>query len=702
LTQTDTTAAALEDETASDQDPRAEGAAIDHRPRVLPSWFVAALGGAITAVATAGLFGVLLLHLGRYHPLVTLGAGLAAGAGVSTLTVRRARPRAAPDHVAAAAAIGIGLVFFGLAASFHSEHVLVDRDPAVYVNTGRSIARHHELRPQLRSGPFSDRDAFTMASVGFGDTQQGRLRMEFLHMLPVLLAQGWAIGGDLGLLLVGPFLGALGVLAVYALAARAVGPRWALVAPALLTVNPLTQWFARDAYSELVVLLVAVGGVWLYAETRPGASLTLAFAAGAIVGSSVAARIDAVAVVVGAVAIAVLDYLRADEHAARAGCSASRVRLGALVFLASGLTSTLVSVWLNARTAPGYVRGHRRDYEDLQQLLAACVVIAVVVVLVHRIRPGLARRVLRHPAVFGAAAAVATLVFTWAFFVRPEDGPPPPSRPRRALVRWHWSHSLEWFADWFGPVTVVLAFAGVLLLAWRAVRGNRGAAAAFLLMVPLTVLYVWKPRIGVDQPWAMRRYLPVVIPGLAVALAVLLHAIGAAAWRRRRRSERGIGVAVVALLGAGIVGPSVVAAEPLVQARTQHGAFDAIGTICDAMPRRSAVVVYGQTFVDLEWPQTVRGFCGVPVARPRTKVPLDLTDLAQRWRSEGRALFVLTGRPTDVEAAFGPLTEVAHVEVDDRYAPRRRVGDRSREYKPRRREAWLFEVPLPPAGALPQ
>src|SRR5207245_11034655 len=67
---------------------------------------------------------------------------------------------------------------------------------------------------------------------------------------------------------------------------------------------------------------------------------------------------------------------------------------------------------------------------------------------------------------------------------------------------------------------VVVAFAGFVILASRARRGDGAAATVFLVVVPVTVLYLARPSISPDQPWAMRRYLPVVIPGLAIAVAV--------------------------------------------------------------------------------------------------------------------------------------------------------------------------------------
>src|SRR5258708_32842068 len=108
------------------------------------------------------------------------------------------------DHTAALASVVLVVAFFAFAGAFHSEHLLIDRDPAGYINTGRSIARTHELRPKILRGPFTS---------GSDGKPYSRYQPNFFPMLPVLLALGWSVGGDQGIFLVGPLLGALGLLA---------------------------------------------------------------------------------------------------------------------------------------------------------------------------------------------------------------------------------------------------------------------------------------------------------------------------------------------------------------------------------------------------------------------------------------------------------------------------------------------------------
>lgn len=109
--------------------------------------------------------------------------------GSSPGSSRRSRGlgrRAPADHGAALVAVGLFVAFFAFAGAFHSEHLLADRDPAIYIDTGRSIARTHELKPKIQRGSFTDRV--------FGTTY-GRYRPDFFPMLPVLPGRDLAAPG---------------------------------------------------------------------------------------------------------------------------------------------------------------------------------------------------------------------------------------------------------------------------------------------------------------------------------------------------------------------------------------------------------------------------------------------------------------------------------------------------------------------------
>ena len=70
------------------------------------------------------------------------------------------------------------------------------------------------------------------------------------------------------------------------------------------------MWFARDAYAELPVVLLALGGLWLFLEARRRPSPTLAAIAGIVLGAITFVRIDALGILLAIPAALAVEYLR--------------------------------------------------------------------------------------------------------------------------------------------------------------------------------------------------------------------------------------------------------------------------------------------------------------------------------------------------------------------------------------------------------
>ena len=101
----------------------------------------------------------------------------------------------------AAIAVVIVVCFVGLQMREATEHVIVDRDPGVYLTTGLSLARTGSLLVDPQSSAFGSPPP---AHVRFDSpgyytgAPDGQLYPQFLHVLPVLIAVGEGIGGPAG------------------------------------------------------------------------------------------------------------------------------------------------------------------------------------------------------------------------------------------------------------------------------------------------------------------------------------------------------------------------------------------------------------------------------------------------------------------------------------------------------------------------
>jgi hypothetical protein len=199
--------------------------------------------------------------------------------------------------------------------------------------------------------------------------------------------------------------------------------------------------------------------------------------------------------------------------------------------------------------------------------------------------------------------------------------------------------TLYWVIWYAGITTVLLSALGGALLLRRSLRSlltwKDAAGAGLNWALPLAVVLggtatvLWQPFTVPDQPWASRRLVPVVIPGL------ILLAIWAAAWLTRRARSRGAGVTTAAVVGvlcvAAMVVPSSATAfgvglthsgtggglQPttggLAQHRVASGEADAVAALCAGIGRSSSVVIV-DPHVAQDFSQVIRGMCGVPVA----------------------------------------------------------------------------------------
>ena len=186
----------------------------------------------------------------------------------------------------------------------------------------------------------------------------------------------------------------------------------------------------------------------------------------------------------------------------------------------------------------------------------------------------------------GSLAFAAALAFVgaalWAYFLLPvpwENLPDDTANfnayDRQVAVR------LVWFAT---PVVAVLGLVGFLLAAHRTSVARvllLGAVASF------AVFYVALPNVAPDLPWASRRFVPVVFPGLCLLAG---HAIVVAGHTLGRLSLPRLGVVAAGLLAAGTLALSVQAALPVYGVRELGGTVESLERVEAKIP--DARVVY--------------------------------------------------------------------------------------------------------------
>ncbi len=418
--------------------------------------------------------------------------------------------------------------------------------------------------------------------------------------------------------------------------------------------------------------------------------------AGVVFGAVTFVRVDSLALFVALPAALVVEWIRAEEHEQPAR---RRWRQAMAAFATAAVVTGALGVRITRRQSLGYYIALRHDLHLLHLALAAGLLLAVALAVGHLVFRGFGRRVARNNVVLGVAIAAFVGVVVYAYKIRPRTGTapiktdltaPPAVRQamRKAFQAYFSSSSLRWFAWYFGTVALVLIVIGFVVLAVRALRTDSPALLLLAAAAPVTLLYVARPSISPDHLWAMRRYLPMVLPVMTIAAAAAAAcgvAFLATRWPRLRAPAA---VVLVALM----VVPAANAGKPFVRAQMQHGTLDAVHTICKTVGPQGAVAIEPDGLLAITLTQAVRGFCGVPAGGVKRRAVHPVGADAAAWKERGRTLFIASALPNPAVVPGATATLVAHTIIDDATEPARAVGRRPTFYVPRPFDIWIYRV----------
>ena len=229
-------------------------------------------------------------------------------------------------------------------------------------------------------------------------------------------------------------------------------------------------------------------------------------------------------------------------------------------------------------------------------------------------------------------------------------------------------YSMVWVGWYLGALGLAVAIIGFGVAAARTVQGSadRALVVVAALFASAGAVTLWRPTIAPDQVWALRRFVPVVLPSLAVFVAVAVAALLAVAAipLAGRRALAGV-LVTVAVLGAAST------TWPVRSLREQHGFREVLEQACGLVGDDASVVVLGRPEVDV-LPQPMRSWCGVPVAAAANGVgAADLGPVLADIRAAGRTPVLVSREPValDVPELEGRI-RTTDVAVETRRAER--------------------------------
>lgn len=493
------------------------------------------------------------------------------------------------DWVLVCGLVGAGWLYLG----FPNENIFGENDSGVYANHAVYIAHHGRLdipypdlpvfrssfRPITPRHPIFDRDSYLPGILVTPPT----MTVYFGHLFPVWLAQAFATFGPHGLFRLNALLAGLSVAVFYGMCRSAVPKACAVVGTLFLALNPSEIWLARVTLAEMFTQLLVWSGLLLLARSVQRTSLTLARGAGVCLGLSALVRIDSLLLAPLLLLVPLMLKIIEDWPARR--LLPVWAAFYQIVFPLLVLAVGYYAFW----STPYF-------YSLSAQLRKIGVASAAALVLLlatssrtgDRLRPWLTGKT----ALLLICAGVWALA-AYAYGIRPHIG--------HYTVIDRPGHPLDGLRDYREDSLVNLAVYLSLPVLWTALlgwcvtlytvarkKGDVSLTTGLVVVAGFSAVYLWAPMVAPQHFWAIRRFVPVVIPGF-----IFFATCGA--WSIISMIPRRWSVAVCALVLAFLAMFTVRATTPILTVTENSDSFSQIEHLANRLPHDALILAHGST-----------------------------------------------------------------------------------------------------------
>jgi 4-amino-4-deoxy-L-arabinose transferase-like glycosyltransferase len=535
----------------------------------------------------------------------------------------------------------LAISWFGLNVEFNAENVYVNRDPGVYNVTARWLMDNNNLIV-YGSTIFGNDPAIAFDTGGFRqasatDTSE-RIYPQAPHLFPAFLGVVGRLGGVETMMKANVAFGALALVALYGLTRFFVRSRWALLTTGVMAISLPMIYFSRDTYTEPLTIFLAVGALSVFFAIRRSKNLFLWAIAGAVTAAATLVRLDAYLVIAAFLAGLFILILASRDQDRR------RLIKNTIAFAIGAAVVGLLAWWDVWTLSLRYFLDLRSQFNAQIALISLIAVGGSIVVWIESKRHFLHRFFSKHyKKIFWFFVAIIAL-FTVFLATRPlwmevKERGNVDSRTYIASLqardgqeisphRNYSENSAYWVVWYIGPMMAVFGIIG-LLVCMRTIfvskdkdGRNRGLVLVVLVFSAMGILYFILPSITADQIWAIRRFLPIVIPLLCVLGAIGLHQLFD---QKMKMKKTLIGLTALALL----LPPAYISA-PFVTHKELAGQFQQLEKLCGLLPSDAAVLVVGSNGINMT--QTIRTYCHVPaerIAEPTKDIMIDAAAAAR-------------------------------------------------------------------------
>ncbi|MBI5583982.1 MAG: glycosyltransferase family 39 protein [Deltaproteobacteria bacterium] len=559
-------------------------------------------GAFISLVGLTAFLGVsvICLALSGYYSLLTLVLALNGFSILLVICNRQKKfPRFLPGGIYE---VGLVLLLACCAPLYFQPHeyILGWADAGTYMNIGVNLARtgHWVVQDDFSGwlGQFAP-NAYYQVPKNIPDQMQffgwynhpvfkDQIFPQFFPLHPCILSIGVLIAGIWGGLYVTPLWGLLGVAAVYLAVRRLFNRPTAILAALLLALTPTQIFFSRYPTAEPLTLLFLFTGLLAHHHLQEGdrsPRLWALWAAGAF-GCALLTRIDLPLLV-----LVVFLHLGIIKSGNRWNRNWTIFLWILAAFLLGAVLFGYFWGWMYIANTYGFILRNAPRSAAIASGFAILAVLGIAYVMLpagHRPFSKSKTGLLSIDHLKGTAAILVLILSFYAYFIRPEA--PLPTAENHGLFDWN---SLNWVRlGWYlTPLGLLLSTWGLFMIIRKADLDRLGL---FLSLGILTTFqYIHNSQITPYHIYAMRRYVPLVIPVLIIFAAYGLYDF----YRRSRPLKwRALVIAVGLSLGLGLVYQS----RHLFFLRDFKGVVDSLTQFSQRMVPGSVILINDHEFGD--------------------------------------------------------------------------------------------------------
>ena len=517
-------------------------------------------------------------------------------------------------------------------------------DAGVYVNLAAQIDRigsivyedetFAQLDPAVKTifaRPISNpvADSYLLPAFFLTDAATGEIQPQFYPFHPVWQAIAYGLGGVSAALLINGFWALLSCLAIYLFVRQLWGWETAVLAIVALSLSAMQVWFARYPTTEVQTQFFLWVGFWatsVWLKERQPTSMW-AFLAGSSFGVVFLVRIDVIFML--PILLFFITWFWVTKQKGTGWF--------ALPFL-----TLVIHAFAHALTQSQpyffelYNFGVRSMLKN-QGVLVVVTLFGIVGLLIlaryHLQIHAFVERIRTPLLSFIILLLLLFALYNW--FIRPYTVD---------LRIWNDQFSTNAIANydhenllrlgWYlSPVGILLGFLGICLLVWRV---KKETAVMLAVTLFFTLFYLWNIRNNPHQIYAMRRYVPAVLPLFIVASTHLCYTL----WQQHQRWIRAITLVLIMGWLFGIIW----SARGFVTQVDWAGNPAQLSQLNSYFEPNAIIIFQDDT------PVGVGDFVGTPlryiyhhdvykIHAPSESIPPQLVDTIKSWQNNGRKIY---------------------------------------------------------------